>query len=143
MAEPMSIGAAGAKKFVTMSLPKLRCVLFTVRKSEICTYNELLLFQLSMDNSLSVLSVLTETLLCQCLVSVLPKQLSSVHSAAALSVHTGLSAEPTGIFLAADAAQAGSRSARLKPAIHDLDQDVLDRVCTKLEPDALARAGLR
>ena len=106
-----------------------------VSRAELCFHNA--------DNSLSVLSILTETLLCQRFELVLPEQLSSIHSAVALTVHTGRSAEASGICMAEGAAQEGSRDARQKPAMHDLDQDVLNMVFSKLEPDVLARAGLQ
>lgn len=60
----------------------------------------------------------------------------------AAALHTELLAEAIQRLLAADVALAGRQGARQKPTIHQLDQDGLNRVFTKLDPEALAIAGL-
>ena len=60
--------------------------------------------------------------------------------AAVFDLHTGPSAEAAQYLLAAEAVQ---RGAMQKPALHQLDPHVLNRVFAELEPEALARAGLQ
>ena len=74
----------------------------------------------------SILSILAESSLCR------------------FSVATELSADATQHLFAADPAPAGRRGARRKKAtIHQLDQNVLNKIFTKLAPEALAIAGLQ